>query len=198
MRRVSFLWPRMLALGTASAARAQGLALGPYAQVPDRPDGGSTVGGLFGGEGGYSANSFDFFFEGGNMLNTKCVGDGCRRRDDCGVPRQAIPYVRSEPADQLLRPRLLVQAADVRKIAAVWGHWPGQRRRHARDDLFVNGSRHHGPTPGHGRHARRRLQGRSGDFFFMLGGGARIGLTGELFADVSYRYGHVSISSPAA
>ncbi len=71
MRRVSFVVAAMLALGTASAARAQGLVVGPYAQFQTGFTVGSTVGALFGGEAGFSANTFDLYFEGGKMLNTR-------------------------------------------------------------------------------------------------------------------------------
>jgi hypothetical protein len=39
------------------------------------------------------------------------------------------------------------------------------------------------------------LQGDERGFFFMLGGGARLGFGERLFVDVSYRYGHVSLDS---
>src|SRR5512135_3206922 len=71
MRRVSFILAVMLTLGTASAARAQGLVTGPYAEFQTGFTAGSTVGGLFGGEVGISTNSFDLYFEAGRMLNTK-------------------------------------------------------------------------------------------------------------------------------
>jgi len=60
--------------------------------------------------------------------------------------------------------------------------------------FFVNGSDITGQLPSMGVQLGGDLQGSERGFLFTVGGGARIGLTGQLFADVSYRYGHVSIS----
>ena len=51
MRRVSFVVAAMLALGTASTARAQGLVVGPYAEFQTGFTVGSTVGGCSAAKG---------------------------------------------------------------------------------------------------------------------------------------------------
>ena len=60
--------------------------------------------------------------------------------------------------------------------------------------FFVNGTDITGQLASMGVQLGGDLQGSERGFLFTVGGGARIGLTGQLFADVSYRYGHVSIS----
>ena len=70
MRTVSLIVAAMLAMGTASA-HAQSPATGPYAAFDTGFTVGSGVGGLFGGEVGVRLNTWDAFFEGGRMLNTK-------------------------------------------------------------------------------------------------------------------------------
>ena len=71
MKSVAFVAALVLAVGTAGVAQAQNLAVGPYAEFQAGFTAGSSVGGLFGGEVGISTNTFDLYFEGGRMLDTK-------------------------------------------------------------------------------------------------------------------------------
>ncbi len=191
MRRVSFVVAGMLVLGTASAARAQGLVVGPYAQFQTGITVGSVVGGLFGGEAGFSANTFDIYFEGGKMLNTKSSEMDAAAATIAGA--LGATFEAKQPTNYF----------DV----GFWYKFPttGRYQPYAGIGLgsagvtretkfFVNGTDITGQLPQMGVTLGGDLQGDERGFLFTVGGGARIGLTGKVFADISYRYGHVSLT----
>ena len=197
MRRVSFLVAAALAVGTAAPARAQALRPGPYAQFQTGLTAGSTVGALFGGEGGYSANSFDLFFEGGYMTNTKSSDmDAAAATIAAGLttPGNTVTYEAKQPINYFdlgfwYRPRM-------------YGKWQpyggiglGSAGVKRETTYAINGADVTGQLPAMGVTLGGDLQGEERGFFFMLGGGARIGLGERLFVDVAYRYGHVSLDA---
>lgn len=197
MRRVSFLAAAALAFGTAATARAQGLAVGPYAQFQTGLTAGSTVGALFGGEGGFSANSFDLFFEGGYMTNTKSSGMDAAAQtiaDGLTTPGSTVTYEAKQPINYFdlgfwYRPRMFG------KWQPYGGIGLGSAGVKRETTYAINGSDVTGQLPAMGVTLGGDLQGEERGFFFTLGGGARMGLGERLFVDVSYRYGHVSLDS---
>ena len=197
MRRVSFLVAAALAFGIAAPARAQALRPGPYAQFQTGLTAGSTVGALFGGEGGYSANSFDLFFEGGYMTNTKSSdmdAAAAKIADGITTPGNTVTYEAKQPINYFdlgfwYRPRM-------------YGKWQpyggiglGSAGVKRETTYAINGADVTGQLPAMGVTLGGDLQGEERGFFFMLGGGARIGLGERLFVDVAYRYGHVSLDA---
>jgi len=193
MNRVSFIAAAMLALATASAARAQGVVLGPYAEFQTGLTVGSAVSTFFGGEAGFSTNKFDIYFEGGKMLNTKSSA-----MDDAAAQiAAALPPVATFEAKQP------TNYFDV----GVWYRLPeqGRFRPYAGIGLgsagvtretkfFVNGTDVTGQLLANGILLGGDLQGSERGFLFTFGGGVKFDLRGQIFADVSYRYGHVSLS----
>ena len=191
MRRVSFVVAAMLALGTASAAQAQGLVVGPYAEFQSGFTVGSTVGGLFGGEAGFSSNTFDIYFEGGKMLNTKSS-----EMDAAAATIAAslgATFEASQPTNYF-DIGFWYKFPTTGKYQPYAGFGLGSAGVTRETKFFVNGSDITGQLPSMGVQLGGDLQGSERGFLFTVGGGARIGLTGQLFADVSYRYGHVSVS----
>jgi len=193
MRRVSFVVAAMLALGTASAARAQGLVVGPYAEFQSGFTVGSTVGGLFGGEAGFSANTFDIYFEGGKMLNTKSSEMDAAAATIAASLGQGATFEASQPTNYF-DIGFWYKFPTTGKYQPYAGIGLGSAGVTRETKFFVNGSDITGQLPSMGVQLGGDLQGSERGFLFTVGGGARIGLTGQLFADVSYRYGHVSIS----
>jgi opacity protein-like surface antigen len=197
MRRVSFLVAAALAFGTAATARAQGLTTGPYAQFQTGLTAGSTVGALFGGEGGFSANSFDLFFEGGYMTNTKSSDmDAAAATIAAGLttPGNTVTYEAKQPINYFdlgfwYRPRMFG------KFQPYGGIGLGSAGVKRETTYAINGSDVTGQLPAMGVTLGGDLQGEERGFFFTLGGGARFGLGERLFVDISYRYGHVSLDT---
>lgn len=189
--RVSFIVAAMLAL-TASAARAQGLATGPYAEFQTGFTVGSTVGGLFGGEAGFSANTFDVYFEGGRMLNTKSSA-----MDESAALIAAslgATFEAKQPTDYF-DVGFWYKLPTTGKVQPYAGIGLGSANVKRETKFFVNGTDITGDLLQMGILLGGDLQGEERGFLFTFGGGARLGITGPLFADVSYRYGHVSIST---
>ena len=188
MRRVSFVVAAMLALGTASAARAQGLVVGPYAQFQTGFTVGSEVGALFGGEAGFSSNTFDIYFEGGKMLNTKSSEMDAAAATIAG----ALGATFEAKLVKATLPRAaLITTGRYQPYAGIGLGSAGVTRE---TKFFVDGTDITGQLPQMGVTLGGDLQGDERGFLFTIGGGARFGLTGKVFADVSYRYGHVSLS----
>jgi len=194
MKRVSFMVAAALALGTASVARAQGLAVGPYAEFQTGFTVGSTVGGLFGGEVGYSSNKFDVYFEGGKMLNTKSSEMDAAAATIAAALGPGATYEAKQPTNYF-DVGVWYKLPTTGKIQPYAGIGLGSAGVTRTTTFAVNGTDVTGQLPQMGILLGGDLQGDERGFLFTVGGGARIGLTGQLFADVSYRYGHVSISS---
>ena len=168
----------MLALGTASAARAQGLVVGPYAEFQTGLTAGSTVGGLFGGEAGFSANTFDIFFEGGKMLNTKSSEMDTAAATIATALGQGATFEANQPINYF-DIGVLVQVSDDREVCSrMPGIGLGSAGVTRETKFFVNGNDVTGQLPSMGVQLGGDLQGSERGFLFMLGGGARIGLTG--------------------
>jgi hypothetical protein len=203
MRRVSFLVAAALAFGTTATARAQGLAPGPYAQFQTGLTAGSTVGALFGGEAGFSANSFDLFFEGGYMTNTKSSDmDAAAAAIAAGLttPGNTVTYEAKQPINYFdlgfwYRPRMFDRPRMLGKWQPYGGIGLGSAGVKRETTYAINGTDVTGQLPQMGVTLGGDLQGEERGFFFMLGGGARIGLGERLVVDISYRYGHVNLDS---
>ena len=193
MRRVSFVVAAMLALGTASAARAQGLVVGPVRAVSDRLHRRIDRGGAFRGEAGFSANTFDLYFEGGKMLNTRSS-----EMDAAAATIAAslgATYEASQPTNYF-DIGFWYKLPTTGKYQPYAGIGLGSAGVTRETKFFdASGKDITGDLLSMGVQLGGDLQGSERGFLFTFGGGARIGLTGQLFADVSYRYGHVSISS---
>lgn len=198
MRRVSFLVAAALALGTAGMARAQGLPPGrPYAEFQTGLTAGSTVGALFGGEAGFSLNSFDLYFEGGHMTNTKSSDMDAAAQmiaDGLTTPGSTVTYEARQPINYFdvgfwykLPPR--------GKFRPYAGFGLGSAGVTRETTFAANGTDITGQLPQMGVQLGGDLQGDERGFFFTLGGGARVAFRERLFFDVSYRYGHVSLDS---
>lgn len=192
MRSVSFVVAAILALGTASAARAQGLVVGPYAQFQTGITVGSAVGGLFGGEAGFSANSFDIYFEGGKMLNTKSSEMDAAAATIAGGLVPPATFEAKQPTNYF-DVGFWYKFPTTGRYQPYAGFGLGSAGVTRETKFFVNGTDITGQLPQMGVSLGGDLQGDERGFLFTVGGGARIGLAGKVFADVSYRYGHISL-----
>ncbi len=184
----------MLAVGTASAARAQNLAVGPYAEFQTGLTAGSTVGALFGGEAGISTNKFDLFFEGGKMLNTKSSTMDTAASTIAASLGSNVTFDAKQPTNYF-DIGIWYKVPATGRVQPYAGIGLGSAGVTRETKFFQNGTDITGQLPQMGVVLGGDLQGSERGFLFMLGGGARIGITGAFFADVSYRYGHISLSS---
>jgi opacity protein-like surface antigen len=194
MKRFVFIVVAMLALGTASAARAQGLVFGPYAEFQTGFTVGSTVGGLFGGEVGYSSNKFDVFFEGGKMLNTKSSAMDDAASTIAASLGPGATFEAKQPTNYF-DIGVWYKPPTTGKFQPYGGIALGSAGVTRETKFFVNGNDITGQLPSMGIQLGGDLQGSERGFLFTIGGGTRIAVTGQWFADVSYRYGHVSLST---
>jgi opacity protein-like surface antigen len=195
MRRISFIVAATLALGTATVARAQTPAIGPYAEFQA---GFANVSGLLGGEAGYSAPKFDLFFEGGKMFNTKSsTMDDAASTLAAGLQAAlggTVTFEAKQPTNYFnigFWYKLPVQGR-FRPYAGIGLGSAGVTRE---TKFFKDGTDITGQLAQMGVLLGGDLQGSERGFLFTVGGGARFDLTGLLFGDVSYRYGHVSLSA---
>ena len=179
MRRVSFVVAAMLALGTASAARAQGLVVGPYAEFQTGFTVGSTVGGLFGGEAGIQREYVRHLFRRRQDVEHEELGDGRRRRDDCRVARSRArrskrssrPTTSTSGSGTSCRPR-----ENISRMRASASAAPASRARRSSSSTAPTSR---ASSSQMGVLLGGDLQGSERGFLFTLGGGARIGLTGQ-------------------
>jgi hypothetical protein len=197
MRRFVFLAAAALALGSAAPARAQGLTTGPYAAFQTGLTAGSTVGALFGGEAGYSVNAFDLFFEGGYMTNTKSSDMDAAAQtiaDGLTTPGNTITYEAKQPINYFdvgFWYKLPMRG----KFRPYAGFGLGSAGVKRETTYAMNGTDITGQLPAMGVTLGGDLQGDERAFFFMLGGGARMGFGERFFFDVSYRYGHAALEA---
>ena len=173
MRSVSFIAAAALALGTASAARAQGITTGPYAQFQTGLTVGSTVSGLFGGEVGLSGKAFDLYFEGGKMLNTKTSEMDAAAKtiaDALAAPGTTVTYDAKQPVNYFdvgfwLRP------PTTGKLQPYVGIGLGSAGVTRETRFIANGTDITGQLPQMGVQLGGDLQGEERGFFFTFGGG---------------------------
>jgi len=194
MRRVSFIVAAMLALGTASAARAQGLARGPYVEFQPGIAVGHVVSGSFGGEAGLSTNVFDLYFEGGKMLDTKSAAMDTAAAAILPALGAGATYEAKQPTNYF-DVGLWVKVPTTGRVQPYAGFGLGSAGVTRQTNYFVNGTDVTGQLLQMGIKLGGDLSGDERGFLFTVGGGARIGFGKQLFADVSYRYGHISLTS---
>jgi opacity protein-like surface antigen len=193
MKSVAFVAALVLAVGTAGVAQAQNLAVGPYAEFQAGFTAGSSVGGLFGGEVGISTNTFDLYFEGGRMLDTKNSQMDASAATIAAAIGSNATYEARQPTNYF-DVGVWYKVPTTGKLQPYFGIGLGSAGVTRETKFFVNGTDITGQLPQMGIVLGGDLQGTEHGFLFTVGGGTRFGLTSRVFADISYRYGHIALS----